>query len=394
MRWAPLILGLSLPFTAQAQWTFTPAQEVTGGQARFHHMEASGRQALAVSSGHVAIVWEDDRSGAPRCYLAIKPQGQTGFTEQPFGRGECYAPGVAAMTEGRFAVIWEDDDGVKAAATQAGSLGPAASLANAGGQGALAWHPSLGLMAAWSEPEGRWRRLRWGRLSMENGVVRLIGKHVLDAQPAKDDQMYPALAGTAQGYALAWEDRRLGHTVIFASRSSDGEAWTPPARVSRNPTGKAQGTDLGRGTGAMRPVLTAVGGVNIATVWLDKRDFLSGYDVYAALAGNEPGKNIKVQDSFGDTIAQWHPAATGNARGDLVVAWDDDRDGTSDIWLSWLTPQGEFAENIAPVAGPHRQTDPVIALENTGELHLAWVEREPSGRSSIRYSLGRQAPRQ
>jgi hypothetical protein len=160
--------------------------------------------------------------------------------------------------------------------------------------------------------------------------------------------------------------------------------------VSQNATGKAQGTDLGRGTGAMRPALAALGDA-AATVWLDKRDFLSGYDVYAALPGQD--KNTKVQDSFGDAIAQWHPAAAGNIPGTLVVAWDDDRDGNADIWLSWLTPQG-FAENTAPppAAGLHSQTDPVLALDDVGNLHLAWRHLEASGRSSLRYSVARQAP--
>jgi len=54
-----------------------------------------------------------------------------------------------------------------------------------------------------------------------------------------------------------------------------------------------------------------------------------------------PGIAALVQDSFGDAIAQWHPAAAGNARGELVVAW---------------------------------------------------VERDGSGRSSLRYSLGRATP--
>jgi hypothetical protein len=388
-----LLAALSRPL--QAQWTFSPSLEVAGAQDAFHHLEASGRQALSVSAGHVAITWEDDTSGTPRCHLAVKAPGQDGFRTWDFGHGECFAPGVTALAEGRFAVIWEDEAGVHAAITGGEGLGPTAHLAAAGGQGTLAWHPALGLMAAWSEPEGRWRRLWLARLALEGGVARLAGKQPANVQPDKDDQLYPALAATTQGYALAWEDRGLGHTVIFASHSLDGQAWTPPIRVSNNPTGKAQGTDLGRGTGAMRPVLAAYAG-NLATVWLDKRDFLSGYDVYADLGGKTPRKNIKVQDSFGDAIAQWHPVATGNGRGELVVAWDDDRDGTSDIWLSWLTPQGEFAENVAPppAAGPHRQTDPAIALEGTGELHLAWVEREPSGRSSVRYSLGHQVPRQ
>lgn len=384
-RW--VALALALPALAQAQWSFGPALEVTAGNGVFHHLEASGRQSLAVSAGRVALVWEDDRTGTPRCYLAILTPSQTGFGEQAFGKGECYAPGIAALGDGRFGLIWEDEAGVGAALVQGGVLGPATPLAGSGGQGALAWHPTLGLMAAWSAPEGPLRRLWLARLVREENRLRLAGKQPLEAAPPKDDQMYPALVATARGFSLAWEDRRLGHTVIFASHSDDGLAWTPPARVSLNATGKAQGTDLGRGTGAMRPALAALGDA-AATIWLDKRDFLSGYDVYAALPGQD--RNTKAQDSFGDAIAQWHPAAAGNVRGTLVVAWDDDRDGTPDIWLSWLTSQG-FAENTAPApaSGPHSQTDPTLALEDSGDLHLAWVERTSAGRSSILYSTGR-----
>lgn len=394
MKRYALALGLAWPLMAQAQWTFDPALDVATGKGLFHHLEASGRQALAISGNQVAITWEDDRNGTPRCYLAIKAEGQNHFSEQGFGQGECYAPGIAAMGDGRFAVIWEDESGVKAAMTLAGKLGPATALADKGSQGALAWHPRLGLMAAWSGQDDRLHRLWLGRMSTENDQLRLTSKQPLESSPPKDDQLFPALVATLQGLALAWEDRRLGHTVIFSSRSEDGATWSAPARVSQNPTGKAQGTDLGRGTGAMRPALAIMGEGNVASVWLDKRDFLSGYDVYGALPGNATGKNAKVQDSFGDAIAQWHPAAAGNRKDKLVVAWDDDRDGTPDIWLSWLTPQGAFSENIAPppAAGPHLQTDPVLALDDAGRLHLAWVEREASGRSSIRYSLGRPEP--
>lgn len=393
LGWLWLLLT-ALPAMARADWTFSPAEIAAAGKGVFHHMDASGRQALALSDGHVAITWEDDRTGVPRCYLGIKAPGQAGFREQAFGRGECFAPGITALSNGRFGIIWEDESGVNAAQVQAGAIGEPLGLAVRGGQGAMAWHPTLGLMAAWTAPEGRWQRLWLARLKVESGHLDLVEKLHLESGPIKDDQMYPALAATASGFALAWEDRRLGHTVIFSSRTSDGQTWSPPGRVSQNATGKAQGTDLGRGTGAMRPSLASLGADRVAAVWLDKRDFLSGYDVYAALP--ESRKNIKAQDSFGDAIAQWHPAVAGTHQGQLVVAWDDDRDGTADIWITRLLPQGGFGENWAPppAAGPDAQSDPVVVLGETGDLHLAWIERDSSGLSSIRYSLGITIPKQ
>jgi hypothetical protein len=392
VRLTAFLIALVLAAPVGAQWQFEAALDVTGPRNAFHHIEASGRQALAVSTGRVAVAWEDDRSGMPHCYLAIKAANAAAFNEIVFGQGECYAPGLAALPDGRFAAIWEDEAGVSAALVDAVGLGPIAHLAPAGGQGALAWHPQHGLLAAWSQPDGRWRRVWLNRLGIDGNLLSAATKWPTDAQSPKDDQMYPALAADGSGHTVAWEDRRLGHTVVYASRGQSGANWSTPARISQNQTGKAQGTDLGRGTGAMRPALAAHGD-RLTAVWLDKRDFLSGYDVYAASAGADGqfGKNMKVQDSFGDAIAQWHPAAAGNLRGDLAVIWDDDRDGNSDLWLSWLSGDG-YADNVAAAAGPDAQSDPAIAFDVDGNLHLAWVDKQADGRSGIRYRRGKPAP--
>ncbi|MCU0840463.1 MAG: hypothetical protein MUC79_01925 [Thiobacillaceae bacterium] len=391
------VAGLALAVAARAEWRFDAAVDVTpAASGAFHHLEASGRAALAVSGGRVAVVWEDSRTGRPTCYLGIR-DGAGAFRELAYGHGECYAPAVAALPDGRFALIWEDETGVNAALAGPAGIGSVRNLSAQGGQGHLARHPRLGLHAAWSSPDGRWRRVFRARLEAgAEGGLRASEARPADPAPARDDQMYPVLAATDSALTLAWEDRRHGHTVIHASVSHDGQAWSPPLRVSRNPTGRING-DLGRGTGAMRPALAALGGDRLAAVWLDKRDFLSGYDVYAALSpdgGASFGPDLKVQDSFGDAIAQWHAAAAGNGRGALAVAWDDERDGTPDVWLSWLTPAGAFADNVAPppASGPGAQTDPAIALDEAGNLHLAWVERVDERTSRVRYALGGKIP--
>ncbi|KAF0168773.1 MAG: hypothetical protein FD158_1210, partial [bacterium] len=159
--------------------------------------------------------------------------------------------------------------------------------------------------------------------------------------------------------------------------------------VSANPIGQAA-PGLGRGTGAMRPALAAFG-ARLAAVWLDKRDFLSGYDVYAAFSddgGASYGKDTKAQDSFGDAIAQWHAAVAGNRRGDLVVAFDDERDSSADVWLTRWTASGWGGDfSPADASGAGRQGDPAIALDDTGHLHLAWIERDAVGTTRLRYTM-------
>ncbi len=360
----------------------------------FHHLDASGRNHLAVSSASVALVWEDNRSGAPGCFLALKGGGENGFREFPFGQGECFEPAIAAFDADRFLLIWEDVGGVHTAIADSAGPGQPTRLAASGGHGTLIQHPEFGAHAAWSAPDGRWRRVFHARLHSEGGRVRAGVAYPVDMKAASDDQIFPVLAASASGLMLAWEDRRHGHTVIYGSSSSDPAAiiWSSPARISGNPTGKQAG-DLGRGTGAMRPAL-ATFGKRVAAAWLDKRDFLSGYDVYAALSGKDSlrfEKDQKAQDSFGDAIAQWHVAAAGNARGDLVLAWDDDRDGSADIWLTRLTAADasqSYSENftLPEASGPGQQSDPVIALDAAGNLHLAWIERGNDGATRVLYT--------
>jgi len=379
-----------------AAWQFGAAIDLTPPSATaFPHLDASGRKAIAASGERIALAWEDSRNGAPACHVAIIEPAQPVFGQHRFGRGECFEPAVAALPEGRFALIWEDEHGVGVALVTPSGLGPALWLGPRGGQGSLIWHPSLGLHAAWSGPDGRWRRIWHTRLHItpEGGLV--VGDTLpADPAPVTDDQLQPVLTATASGLALAWEDRRHGHTVIYGSASGDGRNWSSPRRISQNPTGRIN-NELGRGTGAMRPTLASLGGERLAAVWLDKRDFLSGYDVYAALSddgGLTWGPNRIAQDSFGDAIAQWHAAAAGDAKGVLAIVWDDERDGSADIWLTWLRADGSYADNVSPAGGPGSQSDPVIVLDAAGSLHLAWIERDGTGTARLRYAVGQPRP--
>ncbi len=186
---------------------------------------------------------------------------------------------------------------------------------------------------------------------------------------------------------VVWEDRRHRHTVPMTSHSRDGKSFAPPARLTDRKSGSVDG--LGAGTGAMRPTLTAWGELGIAAVWLDKRDFLSGYDVFAAFdpGTRSFGRNIKVQDNFGDNMAQWHALVVGDASGKLVALWDDARDGTPDVWLSEWAGEA-FGDDLAvpAAAGPGGQSDPVATLDAAGALHVVWLDRDEAAGTRIRYA--------
>ena len=389
MRAAALLLAV-LSWPAQAAWTWSEALTVNSVQcaAIFPHLEAANRQGVAVSGDTVGVVWEDNRDGNPQCYLAMKPLAAASFqAEIRLSQSDCYEPVVLALGKGRFVAAWEEAGAVHARVLPGGT---AIRLSDAeSAQVTLALRGDT-LVAAWAEQAGRFRRIVVARLALANDALSVKLAQPVEAQAPYGEQGWPALAVAGDGsVTVAWEDRRYKHTVPLASHSRDGQTFSAPTRLTDHKSGSVGG--LGAGTGAMRPTLASWGEQGIAAVWLDKRDFLSGYDVYAAFdpGTRRFGRNLRVQDSFGDNMAQWHAQVVGDAGGRLVALWDDARDGTPDVWLAdW---NGEaFGDNVAiPAAsGPGAQSDPVATLDAAGLLHVVWLDRDEQAGARIRYARG------
>jgi len=375
-----------------APWYFSEPVTVSASQpGTFHHLEAAGRQSIAVSAGTVAIVWEDNRDGTPRAYAAFRAAGKSEFVLQRLsGMQEAYEPVVAALPQGGFVFGWEEGDHVWARTGGPTGLGPALKLSGAEAAQITLGAGELGVFAAWAERSGKHMAIR---------LTRLKPGATLDAEPAMavtapqtDDQIYPALVVLKSAVVLAWEDRRDGHTVILHTRTRDGKRFSSAQTLNEQRERRSQ--TFGRGTGAARVALVRLDAEHAAAVWLDKRDFEGGYDVYAAQS--EPGgghfrRNEMVQDEFGNNIGQWHAAIAAQS-GLLVIAWDDDRDGSPDIWLSWREAFG-WSENIAVpgAAGAGIDTSPAMVVDEGGHLHLVWIEQQNAlAPTCLRYIEGRR----
>lgn len=363
------------------------------GAKIFHQLEASGRKNIAVSGDVIGVVWNDNRGGLSQTYAALKKRadGKFGPDIKLSSGKEAIEAGIVALDAGRFAVAWEQDGQIYAnvvglaSAQKASLLGAPQSrqVALAYGKGAL--------YAAWIEQAGRFGRVIVAELVPGAADIKVKRKLMIEAAPPRDEQSYPTLALSDGGLSLVWEDRRGGYTGIYMSHSADLKNLTRPRQLNEMSAGARRAAGLGRGSGAMRPALATMAAKNVAAVWSDKRDFLSGYDVYGALSrdgGARFGRNEKIQDSFGDNMAQWHPAIAANGK-KLAVAFDDERDGTADIWLAWRTGES-WSDNIAVAgaAGPGVQTSPAIALDAQGALHIVWLDRPTDGAASrIRYTV-------
>jgi hypothetical protein len=391
-----LIGGLLAAARVVAQpWSFGEPVAVTAavGTGVFHHLESAGRRSIATSGDRVAVIWEDDRSGTPEVYVAMKNAGTAGFGDElrVSSGGEAYEPALAPLGTGRFVAAWEEGGEVfvRVLGKQPGPL----LRLGAGGQASLDAADGR-VLAVWAEPRGRVSQIRLARLEATAGeALALAATCVVDPQPPEAEQLYPAVVGIANSPLVAWEDRRRGHTVIMWARGDGACGFSMP--VLLNEVSPTRDLPYGKGYGVARVALARFGRDAVAAVWEDKRDFRNGYDIFGALSadGRVFGANHRVQDDFGGNSRQWHAAVAGRRDGTLVVAWDDDRDGTSDLWLSWREGEAWSDDLAVPGAsGAGEQAHPALALDGEGNLHLAWVARsEPNGPTRLLYLVARPA---
>lgn len=394
---ALLLLGLLPAVSPAAPWDFGKPIDVAPAPAAgvFHHLESAGRRSLAAGGGWVALAWEDNRSGAPQAYVALKPADAARFdAPRVLSTGkQAFEPAVAALGSGRFVAVWEQDDEVWVRAIGPKVLGPPQRLAGPGAnQASVTAHDGIAL-AVWSERSaGGHAAIRLARLEMDSPdrPLRIAKPRTVDPAPPKADQIYPSVAANAGGVTVAWEDRRHGHTVLLYTHAPlRSLRFVAPHGLNEQPPRRS--ATYGRGPGAARVGLVERGG-GVAAVWLDKRDFTSGYDVYAALSpdGKRFGRNEKVQDEFGNAISQWHAAIAADRSGRIAVVWNDDRDETADLWLSWREGEDWSADEALPGAsGPGSQSSPMAAFDDAGNLHLAWIEQaDADSPTRLRYMRG------
>ncbi|MCW9015140.1 MAG: hypothetical protein OQL06_15340 [Gammaproteobacteria bacterium] len=399
ITWFVLIFTITSLNVQAEPWEFDKPIVVTSTNSEniFHHLESAGRHNIAISADTVAVAWEDNRDGTPRIYLARKGRNSQNFSNavKISGRGEAFEPSLVALGNHRFALAWEEDARIHLRIVTPTELGPVITLgAGEAMQPSLASHDQQ-LLLVYSQRDGRYGRIWMQRIEIDGQALQTKQACAVDGEPAKDDQLYPSVTRLADRIIVAWEDRRPGHTIIMAAQNDNLKScrFQPPQRISEPvPSG---GMPYGKGHGVARVALAQYGAEQLLAVWADKRDFREGYDIYSAnyQAGSKQlfGPNLMVQDSFGGVAQQWHATVTGDQSGRLVVGWDDKRNGTADIMLSWREDDEWSDDFSVPGAdGTGEQNHPTISLDAEGNLHLAWVERATAdGPTRVLYLFGR-----
>ena len=398
MKFIELMISIcfcAVAFELSAEWQFGDRVAVSGNAVKgtYHHMEGAGRNHIAVSGDKVAVLWEDDRSGDPQIYLALKRWTDPVFTSvvKVSSGEEAYEPAITSLAGGRFVLVWEQDRAVYLNSYSGQSLSKPLKLSS----GAVASQSSVTthndqIYVVWREQQGKSWRLQVARLSAaQKQDIELRSIKPVESKPYDTPVLFPTLASNKNGLYLAWEDRAAGHTRLKFSFSVDqANSFMAPSYLNEFYSNR---TEYDKGNGVTRVSIASFGNDEIVAAWMDKRRS-GGYGIFSAIGSDGAfGPNEKIHGPDGDKLPHSNPATSGNSDGSMIVAWDDYRTGDSDIWLATLDEDEEWGENFSPAAasGPGEQSHASVALDQTGGLHLTWIEREsPLAPTRLWYSYG------
>jgi hypothetical protein len=399
---AGLLPALIACETFAAPWTFAdPVTVADAGEATyFHHLDGASRQHIASNESGVALVFEDDRSGAPQVYLVTRTWSENTFQREhklSFGE-EAYEPAVVALDDTRWLVAFEQDGRIVARVVGLDGAREGEAISQEGARQVSLAAGKRGLVAAYVREVGGGQIVEVADLRIDEDRLAVENLVTLGAPGDHPFQGYPSVAFTSDDRLLiAWEDRRAGHTrLFFASRPPGGEfGRESQLNEHRSPTDDSGAELPGLGTGVMRVVLAAGEGSGVQASWLDKRSPASGYAVWGARsldAGRSFGANTRIQDELGESVQQWH-ASVAAAPGGFVAAWDDsrsrwqDEEEAGDVMISWNFGEAWSEDLAVPGAsGPGYQGSPAIHVDADGALHLAWIERDGNDASTrLRY---------
>jgi hypothetical protein len=400
MKISGLVISIwfyAVSFELSAEWQFSERIAISGDavEGTYHHLEGAGRKHIAVSGDKVAVLWEDDRSGDPQIYLALKHRTDPDFTSviKVSSGEEAYEPAIASLADGRFALVWEQDGTIYLNTHSGQSLNKSLKLSSnsLASQSSVTTYDNQ-IYVVWREQQGKTWSLQVARLSgAQKQDIKLLSIEPVESKPYDTPVLFPTLATNEYGLYVAWEDRAAGHTRLKFSFSADqAKSFIEPSYLNEFYSNR---TEYDKGNGVTRVSIANFGDDEIVAAWMDKRRS-GGYGIFSSIGSDGVfGPNEKIHGTEGDKLPHSNPATSGNSDGLMLVAWDDYRTGDSDIWLTSLDEDGEWGENFSPAiaSGPGEQSHASVVLDQTGGLHLSWIERDnPLAPTRLWYSYGEQ----
>ena len=192
---------------------------------------------------------------------------------------------------------------------------------------------------------------------------------------AFEEQHFPAIASDSSGGAIiAWQDYRSGGPSIYVQRlDANGEpVWT------------TNGVAICTNTGISPQVVSDGLGGAIVT-WQDDRS--GEYDIYAQRI-DKNGNLLWGSDGVAvcsATGGQYDPMIATDGQGGAIIAWEDRRSGTGDIYAQRVAAGGDaiWTTNGVPICTVSGAQGYVAMIPNgSGGAIITWQD-ERSGTSDV-----------
>ncbi|MBM3330888.1 hypothetical protein FJY68_03430 [candidate division WOR-3 bacterium] len=322
---------------------FSAAGARLGDNSRVSDSAAGGDQSISgawTSPGGVTLLaWDDRRFGLTGDIFAqfFNPDGtplDTNFrvNDDQIGYANQYEPEVSGDSSGRFTVAWMDGRG----------------------QGSMDWN------------------VFYQRF---NSQGQRIGANVKVTTDVSTQWTPDVACGAGGEFVVTWDDARNGNWDVYGQRyGDDGNPRGQNFRVNDD-----NGSTGQHGSGA---AVNKYG--EFIVVWTDGRN--GEDDVYGRRydAGGVPqGLGLRLSDV--STGSQMNPSIEARPDGGYWVVWADARSGNHDIYCQRLSRNGSKVGanfRINDDRGSALQRCPSIGMDAAGAICIAW-EDERNGASDI-----------
>jgi BNR repeat protein len=386
------------------------AQTQSPGGSGFPGMAASSQdefhpQLLSGPNGEVFRLWSragDLQAGGGAVLLAVaKPSGDAPNSQdawqnlveiRPPEKGvNPIAPQMAIARPGKLAIVyqWRRNDPrtkqIRLARSEDGgkTWSQSDTPVDASGQAfspQAAWNGDGSLVVVWAdERRGGGRFDIYARRSPDGGKT-WESEQLLSRFPDKlprDAYAQPTLLSDGQDRLWAvWFGLRTNHSSLYLTRSTDsGRSWTDPVALT------------GDSVSVFGQQLVGVGD-RMLLVWHDKR---TGYDRLYAVSSTDAGATwtapIEIDGLPADSPANAIAASVlPGPGGEALVAWQDERNGRTDIFLARSADGGrtwgEAQRMDMDEPGTAYSRFPKLARAKDGRVALVW-EDDRSGFEAV-----------
>jgi hypothetical protein len=174
-----------------------------------------------------------------------------------------------------------------------------------------------------------------------------------------------------QRLLIVWQDKRTGRDRLFAVSSSDnGATWTTPTPVDHLPANLA--------TDAFSPAVVMNPSGEVLVTWQDGRNGRDDIFLGRSLDGGRTweDKDIRLDmDEQGTAMSRFSSMARA-VDGRIAVVWEDDRAGYEGIYLRVRSAGAQPTwgpEMMIEPPGPKKAVRmPTVLWAADGSLHVAW----------------------